>query len=50
MAEGQWEEALRDLNAKMRQNLGAGRLADGWARMAGLIGAYEGPGAAPADR
>ena len=44
MAEGQWEEARRDFNAQMTQRLDASLLADGWARMAGLVGAYEGMG------
>jgi Protein of unknown function (DUF3887) len=44
ITEGRWEEARRDLNAKMREGLDARRLADGWARMAGLVGAYEGMG------
>jgi Protein of unknown function (DUF3887) len=44
ITEGRWEEARRDLNAKMSQGLDAKRLADGWARMAGLVGAYEGMG------
>jgi hypothetical protein len=44
MAEGHWEDARRDLNAKMSQALDARRLADGWARMAGLVGTYEGMG------
>ena len=44
MAEGQWEEARRDFNARMSQGLDANRLAEGWARMAGLVGAYEGMG------
>jgi hypothetical protein len=44
ITEGRWEEARRDLNAKMRQGLDAKRLADGWAHMAGLVGAYEGMG------
>ena len=44
MADGRWEDARRDLNAKMSQGLDAKRLADSWARMAGLVGAYEGMG------
>ena len=44
ITEGRWEEARRDLNAKMSQGLDAKRLADGWAHMAGLVGAYEGMG------
>jgi hypothetical protein len=44
LAEGRWEEARRDFNARMSQGLDTGRLAEGWARMAGLVGAYEGMG------
>ena len=44
LAEGRWEEARRDFNAKMSEGLDARRLADGWARMASLVGAYEGMG------
>ncbi len=39
LAEGRWEEARRDFNAKMSEGLDARRLADGWARMASLVGA-----------
>ncbi len=44
MAEGHWEEARRGFNAPMSERLDAKRLADSWARMAGLVGAYEGMG------
>jgi hypothetical protein len=44
LAEGRWEEARRDLNAIMSQRLDAGRLAESWARMAGLVGSYQGMG------
>ena len=44
LTEGRWEDARRDLNEKMSQGLDAKRLADGWARMAALVGAYEGMG------
>jgi len=44
MTAGRWEEARRDFNAQMSQRLDAGRLADGWVRMASLVGAYEGMG------
>jgi hypothetical protein len=50
ITEGRWEEARRDLNAKMSQGLDAKRLADGWAHMAGLVGAYEGMGEPLAHR
>jgi hypothetical protein len=42
LAEGRWEEARRDFNAKMSEALDARRLADAWARMASLVGSYEG--------
>jgi hypothetical protein len=42
LAEGRWKEARRDFNAKMSGALDARRLADAWARMASLVGAYEG--------
>ncbi|HEY6315125.1 MAG TPA: DUF3887 domain-containing protein [Streptosporangiaceae bacterium] len=44
LAEGRWEEARRDFNAKMSEVLDARRLADAWARMASLVGSYEGMG------
>jgi hypothetical protein len=44
IAEGRWEEARRDFNAKMSQALDATLLADTWARMASLVGGYEGMG------
>jgi hypothetical protein len=44
LAEGRWEEARRDFNARMSEGLGARRLADSWARLAGLVGGYEGMG------
>lgn len=44
LTEGRWEDARRDLNAKMSEGLDAQRLADGWARMVSLVGAYEGMG------
>lgn len=50
MTEGRWEEARRDFSGQMSQRLDAKRLADGWARMAGLVGAYEGMGEAFAHR
>lgn len=39
-----------DFNGQMSQRLDAKRLADGWARMAGLVGAYEGMSEAFAHR
>src|SRR5580658_2738677 len=44
LAEGRWEEARRDFNAKMSEALDATRLAEAWARMASLVGSYEGMG------
>jgi len=44
LAEGRWEEARRDFNAKMSEALDARRLAGAWARMASLVGGYEGMG------
>jgi hypothetical protein len=44
LAEGRWEEARRDFNAKMSEALDASRLAEAWARMASLVGSYEGMG------
>jgi Protein of unknown function (DUF3887) len=44
LTEGRWEDARRDFNAKMSEALDAGRLADSWARMASLVGRYEGMG------
>ncbi len=44
LAEGRWEEARQDFNAKMSEALGGKRLADAWARMASLVGGYDGMG------
>jgi hypothetical protein len=44
LAEGRWEEARRDFNATMSEALDGRRLADSWARMASLVGGYEGMG------
>ncbi len=44
MTEGRWEGARRDFDARMSQALDATRLADAWARMASLVGGYEGMG------
>ena len=38
LAEGRWEEARRDFNAKIGEALDDRRLADAWARMASLVG------------
>jgi Protein of unknown function (DUF3887) len=44
LAEGRWEDARRDFNARMREGGDAARLAGGWAHTVGLIGSYEGMG------
>ena len=44
LAEGRWEEARRDFDARMREGGDAARLARGWAHTVGLIGNYEGMG------
>jgi Protein of unknown function (DUF3887) len=44
ITEGRWEDARQDLTEKMRADLDASRLADGWAHTVGLIGHYEGMG------
>jgi hypothetical protein len=44
LAEGHWEQARRDFNAKMSEALDADGLAAAWARMASLVGGYEGMG------
>jgi hypothetical protein len=50
LAEGRWEEARQDFDAKMSEALDARGLADSWARMASLVGGYEGMGEAFAHR
>ena len=44
LTEGRWEDARRDLSARMREGLDAGRLASGWARTVGMVGRYGGMG------
>jgi hypothetical protein len=44
LAEGRWEDARRDFDAKMREFGDAARLARGWTQMVGQIGSYEGMG------
>lgn len=44
IADGRWEEARQDFNDRMSQALDADRLASAWARMASLVGSYEGMG------
>jgi Protein of unknown function (DUF3887) len=41
LADGHWEEARNDFNARMREAIDASRLAEAWARTASLIGSYE---------
>lgn len=41
IAQGHWEEALTDLSQQMRAGLTAQKLASGWAKTAGMIGAFE---------
>jgi hypothetical protein len=41
IAQGRWEQALKDLSEQMRARLDAQRLARGWAATAGLIGVFE---------
>jgi hypothetical protein len=44
IAEGRWEDARREFDAKMSASLSADRLAEAWAQMASLAGGYEGMG------
>ena len=44
IAAGQWEAARADFGPRMLEAVSASRLADGWAKTAGLIGRYEGMG------
>jgi hypothetical protein len=44
LADGQWEQARDDFNARMSEAIDAVQLAEVWARMASLIGSYEGMG------
>jgi hypothetical protein len=41
LAQGRWEEARRDFGGRLRDQLDAGRLADGWAHTASQVGAFE---------
>jgi hypothetical protein len=41
MAAGRWEEAQKDLSDRMREALGADKLAAGWARTISMIGSLE---------
>ena len=40
-AEGRWEDILKELDEKMREHLGADRLAAGWAHVSGIYGSLE---------
>jgi Protein of unknown function (DUF3887) len=41
MAAGRWEVARKDLSDRMRDALGADKLAAGWAHTIGMIGGFE---------
>lgn len=41
IAGGRWEEARRELPERMREAVGADRLAAGWAHTIGMIGSFE---------
>jgi uncharacterized protein DUF3887 len=38
---GHWEAAMADFNERMREAVGADRIADGWTQMAALFGRFE---------
>ncbi|GEM_PF-469450 len=44
LAEGRWEDARTDFDARMRGSLDTARLAEAWARTAAIVGRYEGMG------
>jgi Protein of unknown function (DUF3887) len=44
LADGQWEQAREDFDARMSAAIDAAQLAEVWARMVSLIGSYEGMG------
>jgi hypothetical protein len=44
LADGEWEQARKDFNARMREAIDAAQLAEVWARMASMVGSYEGMG------
>jgi hypothetical protein len=50
LADGDWEQARADFNARMSEVLDEARLAEAWARTASLIGRYEGMGEPVARR
>jgi hypothetical protein len=41
LADGRWEQAWEEFNARMGEAVDAARLAQTWARMVSLIGSYE---------
>jgi hypothetical protein len=44
LADGQWEQARADFTTRMSEAIDAAQLAEVWARMASMIGSYEGMG------
>ena len=44
LADGHWEQARADFNTRMSEAIDAAQLAEVWARMAAMIGSYEGMG------
>jgi Protein of unknown function (DUF3887) len=44
IAAGRWESARADFDERMRTAVSADRLADGWAQMIAMVGAFERPG------
>ena len=44
IANGHWEQARADFNTRMIEAIDAAQLGEVWARMAGLVGRYEGMG------
>jgi hypothetical protein len=44
IADGQWQQARRDFSDRMSEALDAARLGEAWARVASLLGSYEGMG------
>jgi hypothetical protein len=50
LAGGKWEQARADFNTRMSEAIDAPQLAEVWARMASMIGSYEGMGEPFASR
>ena len=44
LADGEWEQAREDFNARMSEVIDAARLAEAWAGMVSMVGNYEGMG------